>query len=281
MQKFEDQERKPERMKVVEKTIASRSGELFDCEDALVITKEFIAVIDGSTSKYPTLGKVTPGKLIAEELSEAVKALPQRATCDEAIELFSDRVQLQSATRSNENNETATASIVVLSCFRREIWRVGDCNFRVNNKIFNQSRKLEQHIAAVRAAYNQVALFSGSSVGELMKKDLGRELVLPLLRNQSVFMNKATDSPFSFGAINGAFVPKIHRETVVLPNEPCDVVLCSDGYPKTLATLEASERYLEKILQEDPLCISKFFATKGMKIGSRSFDDRTYIRVRV
>ena len=57
-----------------------------------------------------------------------------------------------------------------------------------------------------------------------------------------------------------------------------EVVLASDGYPKLFGTLEESEHYLQKVLAEDPLCISLNKQTKGLMVGNNSYDDRTFVR---
>lgn len=57
--------------------------------------------------------------------------------------------------------------------------------------------------------------------------------------------------------------------------------LASDGYPTILENLEASEKELSRILEVDPLCIHENKSTKGIAKGNISFDDRTYIKVRI
>ena len=57
-----------------------------------------------------------------------------------------------------------------------------------------------------------------------------------------------------------------------------EMVLASDGYPKLFGTLEESEHYLQKVLAEDPLCISLNKQTKGLMVGNNSYDDRTFVR---
>ena len=59
------------------------------------------------------------------------------------------------------------------------------------------------------------------------------------------------------------------------------IVLASDGYPVLKRTLAESERELERIINNDPLCINLYKATKGVMQGYKSFDDRTYIRIEI
>lgn len=58
-------------------------------------------------------------------------------------------------------------------------------------------------------------------------------------------------------------------------------MLASDGYPKLMPTLNESEAELQRLLEEDPLCIYENIATKGLNEGQTSFDDRSYIRFRI
>ena len=57
------------------------------------------------------------------------------------------------------------------------------------------------------------------------------------------------------------------------------VVLASDGYPRILPTLAASEEALAGLLAADPLCIGPLCGTKGVRPGNVSFDDRAYVRL--
>lgn len=59
------------------------------------------------------------------------------------------------------------------------------------------------------------------------------------------------------------------------------VVLASDGYPTLLPTLKESEKALAHHLIDDPQNIGEFVATKGLVEGNVSFDDRTYIKLKI
>lgn len=56
--------------------------------------------------------------------------------------------------------------------------------------------------------------------------------------------------------------------------------MASDGYPFLKPTLAESEEALAHLLAYDPQCTHEFIATKGIVVGNKSFDDRTYIRFR-
>ena len=53
------------------------------------------------------------------------------------------------------------------------------------------------------------------------------------------------------------------------------------GYPFLRSTLAESEETLSQQLRKDPQNIETFLATKGIKEGNSSFDDRAFIRFSV
>jgi len=84
------------------------------------------------------------------------------------------------------------------------------------------------------------------------------------------------DGEFGYDVINGGDICTDH--IVVYPVKLVDrIILASDGYPELFDTLEETERYLFKMLEKDPLCIHELRGTKGVGLGSQSFDDRSYI----
>ena len=136
-----------------------------------------------------------------------------------------------------------------------------------------------QRIAAeARCAFNQAFRLGGGTCPDIAADDPGRRFIRPLLEMQAAFQNQPPGvSPYAYAAVDGFPVP---LELVnVYPVHPGDeVVLASDGYPLVLPTLSESERYLRRVLEEDPCCLSLFKSTKGKQAGNRSFDDRAYVR---
>jgi hypothetical protein len=58
------------------------------------------------------------------------------------------------------------------------------------------------------------------------------------------------------------------------------VVLASDGYLSAAPALHQAEHQLATSLDEDPPRIGEYASTKAVAPGARSFDDRTYVRLR-
>ena len=81
--------------------------------------------------------------------------------------------------------------------------------------------------------------------------------------------------------MDGFTIPDAGIITTSIPDRVSTVVLATDGYPVLQDTLEASERILQEILQKDPLVFREYKSTKGMLEGYVSFDDRTYVKIRL
>jgi glycerophosphoryl diester phosphodiesterase len=61
-----------------------------------------------------------------------------------------------------------------------------------------------------------------------------------------------------------------------------EVILASDGYPDLYPTLQETERNLREIIAQDPMLVGvRHRSTKGVLKGAESFDDRTYLRIRL
>ena len=54
----------------------------------------------------------------------------------------------------------------------------------------------------------------------------------------------------------------------------------ADGYPQLFPTLAATEAHLQECLHEDPLMLTIHPATKGWMLGSDSFDDRSFLKIK-
>lgn len=266
---------------VIEQFVAGKKPQQECCEDALVVTEHFVGIVDGATSKAPRKpDTIAPGRLIAQSISKAIHQLDPSVTARAAIDELTDIAKTVNDRQVQAGEERASARVIILSRERKEVWRLGDCLLRIGGKEHLPKNDLEQSVAAVRAAYNHILLRNGATIAELQHRDLGRELVLPLLKMHNVLANLADESRFSFGVLNGGAVLDQHLEVIALPSGSYDIVLCSDGYPRAHATLEEAEAQLAAALAADPLCIAQIIATKGKGVDDASYDDRAYVRLR-
>lgn len=264
-------------MEIIEKFICGKKAETFKNEDLLLITYDFIAVVDGVSAKNGRLfDGVTGGRRAAEKVCETVTAFDENITAKEAVEKITTAIS--GLYEEGEPKGAAAAGAIIFSRERNEIWSVGDCQCLINGELFAHEKEIDRINSDVRALILEMAKRDGKTQAELQENDVGREFIMPILENQHIFANKT--GRFSYGVFNGEPVPDEH---IVIHKVKAgdEIVLASDGYPKLFTTLSESEEYLEKMLKENPLCDGEYRSTKGKAEDNISFDDRTYIRFRV
>ena len=256
-------------MKIIESNIiGKRSQET--CEDGIVITSDFVAVIDGSTSKTPThlAPDMKNGRYAMVLISEYIrKELKAEASVDDFCQGVTAYIynkvycKLKVVERlSAHPEERLTASAVIYSRARQEVWMVGDCQAIIDGRLYENGKPYEQEIAEKRAAL----IKHGMSPTEA-RQAIVPSLVQAMLNGQ----NK------SYAVIDGF---PIYREGVKVVECQSEIILASDGYPFLKPTLEESEKALADQLAHDPQNIDAFIATKGLVEGNISFDDRAYVR---
>lgn len=263
-------------------------------EDALALTDDFVAVVDGATSKGTMLWDgMTSGRKAAMMLSALIAELKPDTTCAEfiskATDLFAGEYRNHGVTDlvREEPCERLTASVAVYSARRKEVWLVGDCMCLSGGRQYHFVKPVDVLFADVRAECDSWLLAHGHTEDELASDDMGRKVILPLLREQCYFQNPATPShsPYDYCAIDGFPLPQgdslapAAQPHVIDCKDSDEVVLSSDGYPRLFPTLSQSEEYLGRMLAVDPLSIGVNRQTKGRARGAFSYDDRTYVRI--
>ena len=171
--------------------------------------------------------------------------------------------------------ERMTASAVIYSRLRREIWLVGDCQCLVGGELYENSKPYEQVLAEMRARKVSELLAAGQTADDILAHDTARESVIPQMLQEMQNQN------VTYAVIDGFPIPESKVVTITLDFRPWEIVLASDGYPFLCPTLAESEQRLAQQKRDDPLNIGDFKATKGFIPGNDSFDDRTYIRFTV
>jgi hypothetical protein len=267
-------------MKIIETFLRAKSGVEALCEDAIVVTPDFLAVLDGATDKTGRrYGSVFGGRFAAEQLSQAISALRADIAATDAIDSLTDALDsLVRASDTDPREEDGPSAVAAIySRQRREIWRVGDVSIRIGPRARYGHKKLDQVAAGTRSAFLQSLVFEGEAP-ERLDVDPGRELILPMLEQQHRFRNlDDRRSAWAFGALDGRPVPRRFIQIFEVPRHS-EVTFASDGYPRVARTLSESERYLEAEIRRDPLRIWKHPATKGVRGGHESFDDRAWLR---
>ena len=287
-------------MKIIESSIIGKKSPEA-CEDGMVVTDDFIAVIDGSTSKTPK--HLNPDMkngryammLISEYIWEELKA-------DASVDDFCQGVtayiynkvyeKLGVEERLKEHpEERLTASAILYSRTRNEVWMVGDCQAIIDGKLYENGKPYEQEIARKRVELIEQGLSPAEA-----RKQIEPLLIKAMLSGQNqtytvidgfpiyregvkvVSVSDSCSVQDSVPASDSVPCSDSASASGTIPSSSSEIVLASDGYPFLKPTLAASEAALAEQIANDPQNIHSFIATKGIVEGNKSFDDRTYIR---
>lgn len=287
-------------MKIIESSIIGKKSPEA-CEDGMVVTDDFIAVIDGSTSKTPK--HLNPDMkngryammLISEYIREELKA-------DASVDDFCLGVtayiynkvyeKLGVEERLKEHpEERLTASAILYSRTRNEVWMVGDCQAIIDGKLYENGKPYEQEIARKRVELIEQGLSPAEA-----RKQIEPLLIKAMLSGQNqtytvidgfpiyregvkvVSVSDSSSVQDSVPASDSVPCSDSASASDTIPSSSSEIVLASDGYPFLKPTLAVSEAALAEQIANDPQNIRSFIATKGIVEGNKSFDDRTYIR---
>lgn len=287
-------------MKIIESSIIGKKSQEA-CEDGMVVTDDFIAVIDGSTSKTPK--HLNPDMkngryammLISEYIQEELKA-------DASVDEFCQGVTAYIYNKVYEKlgveerlkkhpEERLTASAILYSRIRNEVWMVGDCQAIIAGKLYENGKPYEEKIARKRVELIEQGLSPAEA-----RKQIEPLLIEAMLSGQNqtytvidgfpiyregvkvVSVSDSCSVQDSVPASDSVPCSDSVSASGTIPSSSSEIVLASDGYPFLKPTLAASEAALAEQIANDPQNIHSFIATKGIVEGNKSFDDRTYIR---
>ena len=277
-------------MKVIESKIEGKKSPE-SCEDGLVVTADFIAVIDGSTSKTPhhLSPDMKNGRyamvLISEYIQHELK--PESTVedfCEGVTSYIYNKVYRQQGIEEQMQahpEERLTASAILYSKAKNEVWMVGDCQAIIGGKLYENSKPFEEIVARRR-----VELIRRGFTPQEARKTIEPLLIQAMLEGQNKTYTVIDGFPIYQKGVKVVSLnaPQKNVETDVadsLPLPTKEIVLASDGYPFLKPTLAESEEALAHLLAYDPQCTHEFIATKGIVVGNKSFDDRTYIRFQI
>lgn len=277
-------------MKVIESKIEGKKSPE-SCEDGLVVTTDFIAVIDGSTSKTPhhLSPDMKNGRyamvLISEYIQHELK--PESTVedfCEGVTSYIYNKVYRQQGIEEQMQahpEERITASAILYSKAKNEVWMVGDCQAIIDGKLYENNKPFEEIVARRR-----VELIRQGFTPQEARKTIEPLLIQAMLEGQNKTYTVIDGFPIYRKGVKVVSLnaPQKNVETDVadsLPHPAKEIVLASDGYPFLKPTLAESEEALAHLLAYDPQCTHEFIATKGIVVGNKSFDDRTYIRFQI
>lgn len=269
-------------LEVLETFVMGKEGAEERCEDAIVCTKEHVALLDGATTEpgHEIAGR-SPGRFAMEILSAAIRDLDPDADAASAIAHLSHELGNALDEQGVERGLFASACVLIASARRREVWRVGNSTFVIDGEEYVQHWAIAEIPALMRCAYLRALLRAGvTTVEDAQVSDPAYDVVAPLLRVERVFRNATDAGELTYAALDGLEMPRSLIEQVQVPNG-ATVVFASDGYPLAAPTLAETESYLQESLAEDPLRIQRHPEVRGVTQRRVSYDDRSYVRFRV
>jgi hypothetical protein len=268
-------------VEVVEQFVLGKHADPSLCEDAVVVTGEYAAVVDGATDVTGRLyGGMTGGRWAMTACLDAIRALPAETDAHTAVEALTRELarRIDPATPAADR---PSAAVTIYSATRRQVWQVGDVGFRYTGlpARAGQPRKLIDEIAAsFRAAIIAAEAAAGNiSMSAVDKVDPARPAVRALVARQGSLRN--TTGPYGYAGVDGRAVPGSLVAVRQVPEDVTELVIASDGYPIIGRTLAESESTLARLLGLDPWCVKELAGTKGVLEGQVSFDDRAYLRI--
>ena len=260
-------------VQLIEMFTASKTGDDTLNEDTLAVTEHMAAVFDGETSKDDPRREPAPGWLASRACAAAVAELEPGCEPAEIAAVLHDAV------RALDAGPGAAASGAVLDAASKRVVRIGDVSVGVAGRFNIGAKPADRVAAAARAALAAALAAAGVSPEDLSANDPGRAMVMPLLLAQRVWRNHP-DTAWGFGCIDGTATPPELIDVFYVP-DGAEVVIASDGYDDPLATLAQTEASLAESLLRDPMRVARHPSTKGIAAGAVSFDDRSYLRVRL
>ena len=123
-------------------------------EDGIFLSKNFAAIVDGAAakSKFTLNGKST-GRLTMELVIKAISKLPVDISMPEAVTRISASIYAfyqENNLLSELKNKPSlrfTASAVIYSRYRNEIWQIGDCRFLVGQTYSTNEKEIDEIMA--------------------------------------------------------------------------------------------------------------------------------------
>lgn len=262
-------------MKIIEHYIQGKIDNIVN-EDGIFIGNDIIAIIDGVTTKSNNLYYgFKSGKVAKDILLGALEKINPEMSMEETFININNNLK-EYHNIHGLDGEYFSAQIIIYNNFHKEIWNFGDCNCMINNIFHNHDKLYDEVTSNARILYNEGLLKNGYTIEQLLEKDLGAEYIKPLLQAQYLFDNDF-DSIYGYPILNGNPIDT-NKVIIYKVNNNDEIILASDGYPIIENTLEKSENYLKRVLEEDPLCMNLYRSMKGLMPGNVSYDDRAYIR---
>lgn len=271
-------------MRIIEQFTQGKTGDDSVNEDNIVITPDFVVVLDGATSfSGHRIKGMANGRFASQTVGSFIKNIPADADAKTAVTYLSEQFQraLEKEVKAegivfDKPDSLPATTLLVYSRARKEIWRIGDSPFSVDGV---ESQKALPQIdlwVKTRQMTLRAYALNGVTETEMIENDPFTAALRILVPAPQAYIN-SNDPDWAFSMITGQKVPEKLIEVTPVANAQ-EIVLASDGYPKLFNTLAQTERHLQETLDADPLMLRIHPQVKGRKPGAKSFDDRAYVR---
>lgn len=254
------------------------SGKATDdlCEDRMIATPHFVAVLDGATGSMVVDGK--PGGWLAAEIVKGViESLPADVTVFE-FEKAATAALKPMHDRWDGNMYPPCTQAVVYSVARQEIWRIGDCHARIDGVEHVGGKKVDAIAVAIRCmvlrGIKRLGLPADSEAALAAKE---RHPWRWVSRLQAAYQNR-DDDPLCYGVLDGSPVPPKFIDVFDAKGAK-EIVLCSDGFYTPTATLAEGLADLKRVKDNDPMQMELVEGYCPFVEGKDIHDDTTYIRL--
>ncbi len=267
-------------IRIIEKFAHGKIADNSYTEDRLVIGDNIFGVIDGS--RGPGYMKTDMIQTALDAAVNIICAFEKKSHTLNPRDLIDELTNVLAHTKQDHQlsdlRYTGGFHLALFHSAKREMWRVGDCQFRFAERTYTNELEVESIGARQRAVFINAMMMRGMTVEEIMVSDAYAASFSTFFAPLLDFANRV-DHPLGYGVINGISVPDLFIEVTPIPQEIDEIILSSDGYPILLDNLTLTEQALSGILSRDPLCIGENCTSKGMMPGQCSFDDRTFLRL--
>ncbi|GLY02933.1 hypothetical protein [Actinoplanes sp. NBRC 101535] len=191
-------------MDIVEQFVLGKHGDPQACEDAIVVTAEHAAVIDGATDvSGRRYGSATGGWWAMAACRDAVRRLPPDVDPHTAVAAMTAELAARVDTELIAA-ERPSAAVTVYSRTRREIWQIGDIGFAYRGlpTPVGRPRKLVDQVAtSFRAAVLAAEAAGTISMDQVLEVDPGRLAARALTGRLGALRNII--GPYGYAAIDG------------------------------------------------------------------------------
>ena len=215
-------------IQVIEQTVVAKNPTK-KSEDGIVVTDDFIAVIDGSTSKSDRRYSLfrSNGRFAMQIIAKFIRRSRADLTCHQfclgasaAIAEHYRKSDIELLTAHPEHR--LTASCIVFSRLRREIWMVGDCQCLLipgpstnpalsavdsTPQYIDNPKPYEQELAEQRA---DIIRNSGQPLASFLVNDTARAAIIPHMLETMQQQNK------TYAVVDGFRIPEQHVKVITL-----------------------------------------------------------------